>query len=309
MSASNPTNSASPPLGLLRSWARETAIRLGLKEPIERLREKAQARVRKRWWVRRFRDVAAGLDRDAVSKQISAVVLTVDPSSLLDECLAALEKQTLPPGHIEIVRNVSPASKAVQEGSDRVHTPFYTLVDEDMVLAPTCLEHLYAVLTSRDDCAEALACLQDPIMGVITGVRMYRTEVVRAIGFHPLEGEKGWDRKMNQTLQEQGYASLHCELVEGDHHPRYEPYEIFWKYRFISEKLRHYRRAPAAFEEHVDMLVDHWKRSRDPIALYGLAGLFEGLQTEDPSQELTYEGRLEHPALQGIRDFLEDPPR
>jgi hypothetical protein len=258
--------------------------------------------LRLRLAMRRF---YAARDRAALGAEISAVVFTVDPNPLLDRCLASVRRQSIPPACIEVVRNEMPASKASQVGLERVRTPFYLSVDGDMVLHPRCIERLFFEMQRAPGCAESIGALEDPYLGPIIGVRLYRTEPVRAIGFHPLTGEKGHDRRMTQRLQEAGHAVVNCRAILGLHHPEYTPEEAYWKFKVTGEKLRHYPDFRPSFEETARRLALAWTERGDEIALYGLAGLFDGIGAEDVQQELTYEGRSTHPPFLRLRGYLE----
>ncbi len=161
-------------------------------------------------------------------------------------------------------------------------------------------------MATEPKCAESLAHLMDPFMGDIKGVRMYRTEVARAIGFHPLEGEKGCERKMKEGINQRGWRSVDSHVVEGEHHPEYLPHEAFYKFKLAAEKFRYYEGKRCwSYGEMLDGIMAVWQASRDPVAIYALAGLFEGLQSEDVTGELNYEGRIEDPAFRRVKAFLE----
>ena len=96
----------------------------------------------------RFQRFREGLDRAAASKEITAVIYTFEPSNLFDRCLASVEGQDLPPARIEVVRDTAPYSKALQEGLDRVKTPFFVSGDDvewRLYDNGTLEENLYAV--------------------------------------------------------------------------------------------------------------------------------------------------------------------
>jgi hypothetical protein len=260
------------------------------------------AKLRTSLALRRF---YAGRDRAALGREISAIVITVDPNPLYERCLASVRAQSIMPHTIEIVRNEMPASKASQVGLERIETPYYLSVDGDMVLHPTCIERLYFEMQRHENCAEALATLIDPYLGEITGVRLYRTEPVRAIGFYPLRSEKGHDRFMTAELARCGYQVVNCRSVQGLHHPVYTADEAFWKFRVMGEKLRHYPSYRPTFEETTRRLMRAWTDGNDEVALVALAGLFEGLESEDTGAELTYEGRAGHEGLRRLTEYLE----
>jgi hypothetical protein len=231
----------------------------------------------------------------------------VDPNHLYDVCRKSVENQTLRPSVIETVSNVTPVSKAEQTGLDRVKTEFYVSVDADMVLDRTYFERLYFIMRQNPRCAQAACYVTDPILGkVMAGGRMYRSKAVREIGFHPFEGARDHDRYMDAKLRSVGYETSLESWVAGQHHPVYLPHEAFWKFRINAEKARYYGDQLPTFRILVDHAIKYWQRTHDDVALYALAGLFEGLKSDDIGKELTYEGRGSDPAFLKIHAFLEE---
>lgn len=262
----------------------------------------------------------APIDRKASScRDVTALVFSCDPSPLLEECLTALQAQTLPARRIEIVRNVTPISRAFQEGLDRVETPYFASVDDDMILHPRCFEQLHYLLTRNRDRAEVVLGLEDPLLGVIEGIHFYRTSAVIPIGFYPCD-EKGPERRLNRKLREAGYETLtDTSIVAGRHHPVYTPLAAFWKYRFTGENVLYYPSDEWKYGDtsmlfyFLDRLSAHWLKTGDLTAVYALAGLFEGVSNvNDFGRPLSYEGRDGHPDFEKIHDLLknfEDVPR
>jgi len=251
-----------------------------------------------------FRQFSASLDPGKASREITAVILTVDPNHLFERCMDSVRNQSIRPCAVEVVRNVSPVSKARQEGLEKVLTPFYVNVDGDMDLGPTCFERLFFTMTRSSRCGEAEASLVDPLLGIIKGVKMYRTEPVRTIGFHPLTDDKTEDRFMSRKLAEQGFVVRDTHTVEGAHHPVYQPLEAFWRFRFMSEKLRYYNYPLEGFLDYYRTLSRGWKRTGDTIFLYALAGLFDGIQAENIEGDLNYEERATHEAFRKFDAFI-----
>lgn len=245
------------------------------------------------------------LDHPFASSEITAVIITFEPNHLFDACLESVKSQNLLPCKIEVVKNIAPASSASQAALELVKTPYYVSVDGDMVLHPTCFERLYFIHKRNMHCGEALASLRDPIMGKINGVRMYRTQPVREIGFIMPFGEKCHDRYMTSKLLGRGFDSIDSGIVEGIHHPVYLDHEVFWKFRFIGEKLRYFNRDTDDFGNQVDMLFEYWRRERNVTALYGLAGLFDGLQSKNIALELNYTGRCEYEVFLHLKEFFD----
>ncbi len=119
-----------------RFWrtARGLANALGVRDLVNRM----AATYVKASRARAARKVSASLDREKASAEITAVILTVDPSHLFERCMASVRAQTLSAAHIEVVRNVTPFSMACQQALDAVNTPYFVMVDDDILLYPSC---------------------------------------------------------------------------------------------------------------------------------------------------------------------------
>jgi GT2 family glycosyltransferase len=115
---------------------------------------------------------------------ITAVILTVDPSHLFERCMESVRRQTLQPSRIEVVRNVMPVAAALDEGLRRVQTEYFVLVDDDMVLNEDCFARLRALITENPKRADVVCMLMDPLVGKTGGIHIYRTRVLREIGFN-----------------------------------------------------------------------------------------------------------------------------
>jgi hypothetical protein len=248
------------------------------------------------------------MDTSAAVSRITAAILTVDPSLSLPACLESVRSQNLPPCTVEVIRNVSPFSRASQEALDRITTEYYVQVDDDMVLHPTCFERLFFLMETEPHCAQSVAQLSDPVFGTLTGVKMYRTEPVRSVGFFPLRGEKGCERHMTEQLQALGYVTARSRSIEGIHHPEYSAQDMYWKFHFLGEQLRYYPDTRSRMLELVTLLSRRWDDHHDTLTLFGIAGLFSGLQSEDAGSELDYSTREGAPAFDRLKEFLDTLP-
>ncbi len=253
----------------------------------------------------RFRRFRRSIDTSDASSRITAAILTVDPSRSFPACLESVHSQNLPPCTVEVIRNVSPFSRASQQALDRIATEYYVQVDDDMVLHPTCFERLFFLMETEHHCAQSVAQLSDPVFGTVTGVKMYRTEPVRSVGFFPLRGEKGCERHMTEQLQTLGYVTARSRSIEGVHHPEYSTRDMYWKFHFLGEQLRYYPDTRSRMLELVTLLSKRWDAHHDTLTLFGIAGLFSGLQSEDAGSELDYSTRNRDPAFDRLKEFLD----
>lgn len=240
------------------------------------------------------------------SNQITAVVLTSGESTFFNETLASIKSQSIKSHEIIIIRNVSPFSKAAQAGLDSVKTPFFVTVDDDMILYLDCFKRLIYHISSNNTFAEAVLRLKDPIMGRIYGIHMYRTDVIRSIGFHPLLDEKGAERKLRNMIISLGFSSIYIDVVAGQHHPIYTSSDIFRKYKFIGEQSIYYgsTEGKKIMQAKLDRLCEYWLETQSELTLYAMAGFVAGLTSEDPSVQLTSEDRSTHPLFLKLDEII-----
>lgn len=257
-----------------------------------------------------FRKNNKKINQNKVSDEITAVILTVGHSKFIEKCIESIEKQTLRPRYIEIIRDIKPFSKASQTGLDSVKTPFYVPVDDDMILHDHCFKRLYHYISTDNNCAETILRLKDPILGRIYGIHMYRVDVVGQIGFHPLYDEKGCERRMIRAIESLGFSSLHIDVVGGQHRPVYTPEDAFRKYKFIGEQAVYYQGDKGAeiMVRSLDRLSEYWLETHASVALYAMAGLLAGLTSDNPSEQLTYDGREEQTMIKKIEERLHSIP-
>jgi hypothetical protein len=104
---------------------------------------------------------------------VSGLLLTIGEKSF-PSSYQALKNQTAPLQELIVIRNVSPFSKAFNDGVTAVKTPFFIQCDADMILDPNCAEVLFSKMNDRTGMVVGL--LRDPLQGRIRGVKLYRTE-------------------------------------------------------------------------------------------------------------------------------------
>ena len=102
---------------------------------------------------------------------ITAIVLSIGEETT-KRAIDSVKKQTLLPKEIVIVENVSPFNKALNKGASNVETEFFIQVDSDMILDENCFQDLRSCMT--DDVGVAIGQLRDPLMGMESGVKIFR---------------------------------------------------------------------------------------------------------------------------------------
>jgi hypothetical protein len=221
---------------------------------------------------------------------ISAVLLTIGEPSM-ERALEAIKRQTLRPAEVVIVRDVRPWHKAINAGAARVATPFFVQVDSDMILDADCLEQLRHRMRPR--VGEVIGMLRDPLMGMVSGVKLYRTECFRQVGMpdsiapdtdhYQQMRKRGW----KAALARRGLSTpLSKVLVLGEHDPSYTPEYTYHKY-LIEGCRYHYRQSHLGIRWHFAKLEE----SKHPSALIAQIGLAHGIFL-DSSQDLLGRGEL-----------------
>jgi hypothetical protein len=179
---------------------------------------------------------------------ITAVVLTIGEETTI-RAIESLERQTFLPKEIFLIKNVTPFHKALNLGALKVKTPFFIQVDSDMILDKNCLEDLRGHMT--DNIGIAIGTLRDPLMGAISGVKMFRTECFERVqcrnsissdtDFYAEIAKYGWWTIyfLNPRNTDQSSPLWH---TSGEHSPVYTPLYTYSKYYLLGSRYR-YRRS------------------------------------------------------------------
>jgi hypothetical protein len=214
---------------------------------------------------------------------VTAVVLSLG-EPYVARALESVAAQSQPPHDVIVVEHVSPFHRAIGEAARRVSTPFFLQVDADMVLDPDCLASLRAAMDART----GITCgrLRDPMIGPVVGVKLFRTELARAIGmrdsvvsdtdFKDALLRAGWEvRYLGGSTDDAGRSAR----TVGEHLPDYTPAYTFRKYLREGRRYR-YRSARGGLKDKVARL---WKsrHPRAPLAGLALAHGFFLTSTED----------------------------
>jgi hypothetical protein len=156
----------------------------------------------------------------------------------MDEAIAALRRQSLPPDEIVMVEGVSPFSRALNEGASRVVTPFFVQVDADMILDPDCLHELRSKM--KPGVGMVVGRLRDPIVGSTVGVKMFRTACFSSAH---LPDTISADTDFRDRITAQGWKTTYVSADEdrtvGDHLPVYVPSYTWRKYLIEGGRLRY----------------------------------------------------------------------
>ncbi len=216
----------------------------------------------------------------AQPSDVTAIVLTVGESST-QEAIDSLNRQTVPPRHIIVVRDVRPFHNAMNVGVEQVKTPFFVQVDADMILDPHCISTLRNAMHRH--VGIVVAWLRDALMEQVVGIKLFRTECFEQAKFSDsispdtdfvdAVGRAGWK---TAYIGELGRGELDRWATFGEHRPAYTPSYTYRKHLIEGCRYR-YRRSINGFRWRLNRL----ESSRHPSALVAQIGLVLGLFLEN----------------------------
>jgi len=161
----------------------------------------------------------------------------------------------------------------------RVRTELFIQVDADMILDRHCVEDLRHAMTP--DVGVVQGPLADPLMGALSGVRMFRTACVQEVAFRDTIAPdtdffqdivaRGWERRVVLSARTNDRA-LGLWHTFGRHEPLYTPFYTYYKFLVLGARYRHRR----------DLAGVHWRlreldRGRLPVALIAQLALAHGI--------------------------------
>lgn len=210
--------------------------------------------------------------------QVEALVLSLGEATT-ERAIESLRRQTVALADINIVRNVSPFHTAMNKGVESITAPFFIQCDADMVLDPDCVEVLISHLDH--DVAVVAAFLDDPLMGKIQAVKLFRTHCVRQAGF---PDHVSPDTALIDALIDRGYRLVyasretpaygHDEETLGVHDPEYSPLYTFQKFRIEGSRMA-MRGRFGELTTSLELLA-HSRHNAAKIAMIGLCrGIFD----------------------------------
>jgi len=228
-------------------------------------------------------------------KDITVFLITCGNNPNYHYCLEALKKQTIE-FKLDIIKDISPMSKAFQEMLNRCTTKYYIEVDEDMILNSNAIEILYNAIINIDE-KRPMVCYQlldVHISFPIYGVKIYRYEDFKKYPYnlnHPSCEKDQLDRmtKDGYIFDERDAKEGHglVPIVVGKHSPYWTPELIFNRYYNLWQKYKIYgytwiSRLP-------NKLLKIYLKDPNEINLYAFLGLIAGaLSKEDSETEKNY---------------------
>lgn len=176
---------------------------------------------------------------------VTAVVLSIGEKTT-QRAIDSLKNQTLKPGEIILIENISPSYRAGNIGASRVKTEFLVMVGSDFILDNDCIEKLRRCM--KDGVGIVTGHLTDALIGRTVGVRMYRKicfdiakntdSVSPDTDFRESIYKKGW--KIIYALKYNDGKQKYLWHTFGSHKPVYTRLYTFSKFRIEGRRYRYW---------------------------------------------------------------------
>jgi hypothetical protein len=237
---------------------------------------------------------------------VAAVLFSIGEPSR-DRARESVARQTLPVAEVVDVENVSPFSRAMNDGARRVTAPFFVQVDADMILDPGCVEALRGSV--QPDTGIVVGELRDELVGRVVGVKLFRTECFRHASFPDSISS---DTDFVESIARRGWRTVYFGREEpggttppptlGDHRPDYTPAYTYRKHMLEGRRYWH-RGAPYGLRSRIALL----EASPHPLARLAQLALAHGLFLETDADELKPAG--EEPRADWLHALLASDTR
>ena len=215
---------------------------------------------------------------DAAADDVTEVLLTLAEASV-ERARESVRRQTAAPAAVVEVRDVRPFHRALNEGVSRVRTPLLLQLDADMTLDPRCVETLRAALHADPAVGVAVAFLRDPLVGRVSGVKMFRRA---CFDDAPFRDSVSPDTDFLAEIRRAGWRDVYVLDFAGSdrarwhtlgaHEPAYDARYTYAKYLLEGARHRHHR-DPSALRWHLGEL----RRSGHPQATLARIAMLHGI--------------------------------
>jgi MoaA/NifB/PqqE/SkfB family radical SAM enzyme len=235
-----------------------------------------------------------------LSKEVTVFVITIGDINYND-CIKALESQSCS-FTLDIIKDYYPMSKAFQEMLNRVQTPYYIQVDEDMILRPNAVLEMYNFITNSSSIMDCYQLYDVHLDMLIYGVKIYRTDDFKRYPYnlnHPSCEVEQLDRMKADGLQ---YRLK--EVVMGEHSPKWTDESIFERYYNLMQKFKIFKyewmgRLPK-------QLMEKFQREPTQNNFFAIAGMLSGIYEKDTMTE-EKDGRRKRQDLSRLQSFFVKP--
>ena len=207
---------------------------------------------------------------------VTGLVLSMGEPTIKN-AIEALRNQTHRCVDVKIITNISPFHRAINKGVAEIETEFFLQCDADMVPDPDCIEVFLKHM--HDDIGVVIGHLQDPLMGKIQAIKLFRTSCVKTLQFdNHLSPDTDLINRMNQLGWRYVFAKREVSRqgrsddIFGDHRPHYTDLYTFQKFRLEGARMA----KRGIFQELEDSL-DRLSQSKHPMAKVAIIGLCNGI--------------------------------
>lgn len=220
------------------------------------------------------------MKRSDISNEVTVFLITIGNSNYTD-CLEHLQKQTVH-FRLDIIREITPLSKAFQEMINRCKTPYYIEVDEDMILNQDAIEYLYKTIKNEQDQKTAMICcdLKDVHYDIpINGIKIYKHEIFKNFSYNLTYPSCEVDQL--ERLSQAGYKWKYNSTVIGLHHPYWNSKDIYERYWNLAKK-QDLLGGHCGFGDLINTLCKKLAYSFNGIDFFALLGAIVGKYENSP---------------------------
>lgn len=198
-----------------------------------------------------------------------------------DECLASIDNQIYVPAHVDVIRDVSPISKAINERHRKMDRRFSVKVDADFILARNCFKVLYETMKGKAPEYYAVSGLvNDIFMGPIGGIHLERTACVKDLIVPDIIG---CDRWISEKMKEKGYKFFEIQEVLAEHRVDWSWENVFARYFRLGQKHAYF--STHRHDDYIRNIGKYWIKKKNRLAFLALVGYCHGLFVFDAEEK------------------------
>jgi GR25 family glycosyltransferase involved in LPS biosynthesis len=214
-----------------------------------------------------------------LSDYLTVFIIRCGQNPNYEDCLKSLLNQTVKFNLIEI-KDIAPMSKAFQKMIDDCKTDYYIQVDEDMILYEDTIEKIYDRLIKTEENISTVAhMLNDVHLDFdIYGIKGYKHTILKKYPYN-LEIISCEVEQMSR-LQNDGFETLMCPEVVGQHSPKWTEQLIYERYFDLMEKWKVFKYN--WLDELPAKLMEIFKSDPSDINLFALMGAMTSISNESP---------------------------
>jgi len=179
-----------------------------------------------------------------LSASLTVFVLSIEGNPNYLGCIEALKKQTVQ-FKLDIIKDICPQNKAMQEMINRCKTPYFIQCDGDFILYPNAIEIVYNTLKQSDSktFSYIFKLLDEHLNKKIDALKCYKYEIVKNYKFNILNDSTNTDgtSDFHEQIEKNGYKTLKNKMVMGIHSPLWTNKLIYQRYYTLTQKIKKYK--------------------------------------------------------------------